>query len=40
MDDNLGKLIKLKIFFDKISDKMRAIQIQLYISEKESGDIF
>ena len=40
MYDNIGKLIKLKIVCDKISDTMKGKQIQLEYQWKVSGDIF
>ena len=40
MDDDLGKLIKLKIFFDKISDSMKGIQIQYDYKQNKNMETY
>ena len=40
IEDYIGYLIKLKIFFEKISHTMIGIQVELSDNLKGSGDIF
>ena len=40
MDDNVGKLIKLKIFLIKSQMQWKAYKYNSNMSEKESVDIF
>ena len=40
MDDNIGKLIKLKIFLIQSQIQWKAYNYNRIIREKESGDIF
>ena len=40
IEDDIRYMIKMKIFFGKISDTVIAIQIQLEYNWKGSGDVF